>query len=35
MMNPYTKEADFEDFSNVGRHCIAVAYAANKIADAL
>ena len=35
MINPYTKESDLEDFSNVGRHCVAVAYAASKIADAL
>lgn len=35
MMNPYTGEADLEDFSNVGRHCVAVAYAAQKMADAL
>lgn len=35
MMNPYTNEIDLEDFSNVGRHCVAVAYAASKIADAL
>lgn len=35
MVNPYTKESDIEDFSNVGRHCVAVAYAASKIADAL
>lgn len=35
MINPYTNEADIEDFSNVGRHCVAVAYAASKIADAL
>jgi hypothetical protein len=35
MTNPYTKEIDTEDFSNVGRHCIAVAYAAEKIANAL
>jgi hypothetical protein len=35
MINPYTNESDLEDFSNVGRHCVAVAYAASKIADAL
>lgn len=35
MMNPYTGEADLEDFSNVGRHCVAVAYSASRIADAL
>lgn len=35
MVNPYTKESDLEDFSNVGRHCVAVAYAASKIADTL
>lgn len=35
MINPYTKESDLEDFSNVGRHCVAVAYAASRIADAL
>jgi len=35
MINPYLQEMDREDFSNVGRHCVGVAYAAEKIADIL
>lgn len=35
MINPYTNKSDTEDFSNVWRHCVAVAYAASKIADNL
>ena len=35
MTNPYTMALDTEDFSNVGRHCVAVAFAAGKIADML
>lgn len=32
MKNPYTNEIDSEDFSNIGRHCVVVAYTAEKIA---
>ena len=35
MTNPYTKVIDTEDFSNVGRHCVSVGFAASKIADAM
>ncbi|MBC7498180.1 hypothetical protein H7170_00890 [Candidatus Gracilibacteria bacterium] len=32
MINPYTQVVDSEDFSNIGRHCMAVASTAEKIA---
>lgn len=35
MNNPYLNTMDTEDFSNVGRHCVSVAYVANAIASAL
>ena len=35
MENPYTGEIDSEDFANIGRHCMAVASTAEKIANHL
>ncbi|MCB0334261.1 MAG: hypothetical protein KDD55_12220 [Bdellovibrionales bacterium] len=35
VMNPYTGEIETEDFTNIGEHCVAVAYAASKIMEAL
>lgn len=35
MLNPYTDELDPEDFSNIGWHCISVAYCAESIVQAL
>ena len=32
MENPYTHQVDTEDFANIGRHCMAVASTAEKIA---
>jgi HD superfamily phosphohydrolase YqeK len=32
MINPYTHAVDSEDFANIGRHCMAVASTAEKIA---
>jgi hypothetical protein len=33
--NPYTREIDSEDFSNIGRHCVAVANTAERISNHL
>lgn len=35
LTNPYTNEPVTENFQNIGEHCLAVAYCAYKIADAL
>lgn len=34
-VNPYTQKASDESYSNIGEHCIAVAYCARKIASLL
>ncbi|OIO20026.1 MAG: hypothetical protein CO029_00815 [Candidatus Magasanikbacteria bacterium CG_4_9_14_0_2_um_filter_41_10] len=33
--DPYTQQESTEDFSNIGKHCIAVGYCADKIAEKL
>lgn len=35
IMNPYTRKVSAQSFSNIGEHCIAVAYCATKIAQRL